>query len=259
MTRLRTKLTFFALGALLLPAASTLADGFHHVHLRVADQAAALDWYVKYMEGQKTKVGDIPAAGFGNSHILFLPAKSDVESNVGSTLDHIGFSFRDLEAKMAEFEDAGIKIVQPIKQIGSIKYGFIDDPWGTRIEVMEDRQLYGFHHVHLHTPDPQAMLDWFSENLGGEPTRYFGIMPAMRYGDVWFLVQKVPDEKEPTIGRSADHVGWLCDDLDAALDRFRAKGIKIDQEPEPFSGGRYAFITGPNGLRFELIELRGNQ
>jgi len=248
----------FIAACLLLAPVHGRADEFHHVHLRVADRPAALEWYAKHMEGQQTKVGDIAAVAFGKSHLLFLPAKDDTESNVGSTLDHIGFSFRDLEAKMAEFEEAGVKIVQPVRQIGSIKFGFIDDPWGTRIEVMEDRQLYGFHHIHLHTPDPQAMLGWFAEHLGGEPTRYFGILPAIRYGDVWILAQKVPAAKEPTISRSADHIGWLFDDLTAAVERFKAKGVTIDQEPEPFSGGRYAFITGPNGLRFELVELRGN-
>ena len=61
------------------------------------------------------------------------------QPSTGSALDHIGFSFADLDAKMKEFDAAGIKVVTPVRDVaGLFKLGFIEDPWGTRIEVVQD-------------------------------------------------------------------------------------------------------------------------
>ena len=247
-----------ALSALLVSLSTGVAtaDGFHHIHLRVGDRAAARSWYLETFGGEPAKVGDLDAVRYGEVHILFLPAKDDAPSNQGSTLDHIGFSLANLDDKIEEFREAGVRVVQDVRSIGPIKYAFVEDPWGTRIEVLQDPTLYGFHHVHLHTPNPQIMLRWFADNFGGKPTRYFGLIPAIRYGETWFLAQQVELRKAPTIGRSVDHVGWLTDDLDATIAEFKTRGIEMDTEPEAFSGGRYCFLTGPDGLRFELVELK---
>lgn len=234
------------------------ADGFHHVHLRVADRSAAIQWYLDTFGGETDHVGDLQSVRYDDVHILFLPAKDDTPSNEGSTLDHLGFSFKNLDETMERFRDAGVEIVQEIKNIGPIKYAFVRDPWGTRIEVLQDPTRYGFHHIHLHTPAPQVMLRYLSDNFGSEPTRYFGLIPAIRYGDVWLLAQQVDLRKAPTKGRSVDHLGWLCDDLDATIEEFASRGVEMDTKPEAFSGGRYCFLTGPDGLRFELVELQSD-
>ena len=41
---------------------------------------------------------------------------------------------------------------------GLFKIAFIFDPWGTRIELAEDPDYLGFHHIHLSAaarPDPR--------------------------------------------------------------------------------------------------------
>ena len=44
---------------------------------------------------------------------------------------------------------------------------FIEDPWGVKIELAQDTERLGFHHIHLNAPDPDASLKWYEDMLGG--------------------------------------------------------------------------------------------
>ena len=221
---------------------------YHHVHMTAADPAAAIDWYLKHMGGERTKVAVFDAVDYGGVMLLFFKGKSGFEGSVGSVTDHIGFSFADIEAKMKELDERGVEIVSGIEQEGPIKYAFVKDPWGTLIEVVEDPDLLGFHHVHLATTDPQESLEWYAKTFGGEITRYIDRIPAIRYGNVWLLAKKVKEQPEPTKGRAIDHLSWAFEDLDAAASRLKANGVKFD-----FGSGKIAFINSPEGVRIELV------
>ena len=78
------------------------------------DREEAAAWYVQYMEGAPGE--GVAGAVFGNTNINIWEREAGFEGSVGSSLDHIGFSFSDLEAKLAEFEAAGIKILSPMRE-----------------------------------------------------------------------------------------------------------------------------------------------
>ena len=87
--------------------------------------------------------------GFENSR---LPA--------GGVIDHLGFSFADLSAKLAEVEGAGATVTAPRRDVeGLFPLSFIVDPWGVRLELIEDQQHLGSHHVHLRDPEPSETLE----------------------------------------------------------------------------------------------------
>src|SRR5476651_2137484 len=126
-----------------------------HIHLNVPDPAKAVEWYQKYFGG--TTMTEAPdRLMFGDTRLIFL--KNDKgQPSTGSALDHLGFSFADLDAKMKELEAAGVKVVTPVRDVaGLFKLGFVEDPWGTRIEVVQDPELLGLHHIHMRGPDPDA-------------------------------------------------------------------------------------------------------
>jgi lactoylglutathione lyase len=239
------------------PLAARGAD-FHHVHLRAEDPRVAIDWYIEHMGGTATKLAGMDAVAFGDVTVLFFKGADAFEGSVGSSVDHIGLSFDDLDSKMKAFEEAGLDIVAPARTLGSIKFGFVKDPWGTLIEVMQDHNLLGFHHIHLHATDPDAALGWYADALGGERGKYLGILPAVRYGKIWVLAQKIREEKAPTIGRSLDHLGWSVADLDGLAEKLKAQGVEFTVEPRPFGPARIAFIEGPGGVRIELVQLPGS-
>jgi catechol 2,3-dioxygenase-like lactoylglutathione lyase family enzyme len=57
----------------------------------------------------------------------------------------------------------------------------------TKIEVVQDPELVGFHHVHLRVPDPAATLQWYQDMFGGERASLKGRIDGLRYGGVWLL------------------------------------------------------------------------
>src|SRR3954454_25321202 len=147
--------------AFVVPAAAQTAvmPILDHIHLNVPDQAKAVEWYQKNFGGAPmTEAPD--RLMFGDTRLIFL--KNDKgQPSAGSALDHLGFSFADLDAKMKEFETAGVKIVTPVRDVaGLFKLGFVEDPWGTRIEVVQDAELLGLHHVHLRGPEPEEIFTW---------------------------------------------------------------------------------------------------
>jgi catechol 2,3-dioxygenase-like lactoylglutathione lyase family enzyme len=236
-------------------AASSNASGanFHHVHLNAPDPAAAARWYVENFDGQTTKVGIFQAVGYGKVSILFFKGKENGPPSKGSAVDHIGFSYKDIEAKLKTLAAANVEIVSPIQQEGPIKYAFVKDPWGTLIEVVQDPEIEGFHHVHLATTDPRSTLQWYTDAFGGEVTRFAGLIPGVRYGDVWVLVKKVNEAPAPTKGRAIDHISWGFSDLDAAATDLKSKGVKFDSGPYTFGNAKIGFVRDPNGVLIELV------
>lgn len=48
-------------------------------------------------------------------------------------------------------------------------------------------------------------------------------------------------------------VGVYVDDMEDAMEGYRAKGARILAEPAPITGGSCAFIEDPNGVRFAIV------
>ena len=110
------------------------AIGYDNVHIRVADPAKAVEWYVKYMGATSTTPGQVL---FGKALIAIVKT-TQPQPSTGSVIDHIGISYADLDAKMKDFEAGGAKILQAPREVqGLFKIGFIEDPWGVKIEVMQ--------------------------------------------------------------------------------------------------------------------------
>ncbi len=244
--------------AVLRLSSPAVAQDWHHVHISATDQEEAAAWYVEYMEGEARGTR---AARFGNTSINVYQRDAGFEGSVGSSLDHIGFSFPDLAAKLAEFEKAGIKILSGMREFRGLKIAFIEDPWGTKIEVVQDADRLGFHHVHLYMDEPEADQDWFVDVFGGEPSRFLDAIPAVDYEDMWLFIgaNRSDGPLAPTLGRSTDHIGWMVDDLDAAAAAMKAKGATFHEEPHWINDRvKISYIDGPGGVNIEVLMV-GNR
>jgi catechol 2,3-dioxygenase-like lactoylglutathione lyase family enzyme len=261
---LSAALVCFALGAF---AGSAAAQTFpyDHIHLNVPDPAAAANWYEKYFGGRRiTEAPD--RLMFGSARFLFI-RKADAKPSSGSAVDHVGFSFADVDAKMKEFEAAGIKIVTPTRGApGLFKLAFVEDPWGTRIEVVQDPELLGLHHVHLRGPNTDEVFSWLLAKFGGQRTQFKGRLDAIKYSaagfsDMWILVQR--GDAEPSEGHAIDHIGWRSTGpLAKTIGDLRAKGVTVLTEPRPLplANGptiNFAYVAGPAGAKIEIVERPG--
>ena len=257
MLRKALLLSGVIVGGIGLPAVARGAD-YHHVHLVATDAAEAKQWYMTHMGC--TDFGRANACAVDDTQLIFFEREPSGPS-VGTGVDHIGFSFSDLEAKMRSFEAAGVKILNPIREVdGLFKLAFVEDPWGTKIEVVEDDEWLGFHHIHLRSVDPESTLAWYENILGGEQDSLKGRIGGLRYGTVWLLVSR-PQEGElvPTEGRALDHLGWQFPDLRSAAEEIKSKGVEFQVEPRPFTNplGQdmlISFVVGPDGVRIEIVQ-----
>jgi len=259
MKSLRRGILLAVLVVVTLCTTAAWAVDWSHLHLLAGDTTAAAEWYAKHFDGKPGKMGSMDMATFGDKAILFRKGKEDLKGSVGSVLDHIGFSVPDVAAKMDELKTAGVKVVMDTRKIdrANLTIAFVEDPWGTKIELVDDKDTLGFHHVHLEVADPKAAVEWFTKVLGAEDSgQYRKLLPAVRYGDVWVLISKAPEnaKRVPSEGRSLDHFGVGYADLDAAAEELKAKGVKFTVEPRPYGPAKIAFIEGPEGVKIELVQ-----
>lgn len=223
---------------------------FDHVHLNVPDPAQAVAWYEKYMGAAPGSAPD--RVTFGGTLVIFTKT-ADAQPSAGSAIDHIGFSFADLDAKMKDLEAAGVQVVTPVRDVpGLFKLGFIEDPWGTKIEVVQDADTLGFHHVHLRVPDPEQSFTWYVGAFGGERAKLKGRIDGVKYGDVWILAQK--GESVPSAGHAVDHIGWRVANLRETAAALTAAGTHFSVEPRPLGNLQIAFLDGPAGVKIELVQ-----
>ena len=228
---------------------------YDHVHLAVPDQAKAVEWYQKMLGGQLSSEGK-DRVTFGATRFIFLKAGAALPS-AGTAIDHIGFSFANADAKMKEFEAAGVKVVTPLRDVpGLVTVGFIEDPWGVKIEVVQDPETLGFHHVHLRAPDPAVALAWYKDRFGGETAKLKGRIDGLKYGDMWILVAR--GDATPSVGHAIDHVGWRVPDLDTTLAGLKARNIKVLQGPTALTLAtgvvHYSFVEDPAGTKIEIVQ-----
>jgi catechol 2,3-dioxygenase-like lactoylglutathione lyase family enzyme len=246
-------------------AAQTATLPYDHIHLNVPDPAAAANWYEKHFGGRRiTEAPD--RLMFGSTRFMFL-RNAEAKPSAGSAIDHVGFSFADLDAKMKEFEAAAVKVTTPMREVaGLFKLAFVEDPWGTRIEVVQDPELLGLHHLHLRSPNPDEAFAWLLDKFGGQKTQLKGRLDAIRYSHegfstVWILVQK--GEAEPSQGRAIDHIGWRSTgDLTQTIAALKGRSVTVTAEPRPLKlpNGppiNFAYVAGPAGARIELVERPG--
>jgi catechol 2,3-dioxygenase-like lactoylglutathione lyase family enzyme len=109
---------------------------FHHIHIFTADADALRDWYVKTFG--RVKFTDGPNYPGGQIYFTSQLNPPRVPTK-GLPLDHISFEIKDLEEFCKKLKAEGTKLDMNISdplQIG-LKYTFITDPVGTRIQSTE--------------------------------------------------------------------------------------------------------------------------
>lgn len=231
------------------------ATDFHNVHIRVPEPPKAGEWYVKVLGATAGRAPQL--VYFGKTLIEFVKDEA-AQPSVGSVIDHIGLSYADLDARMQVVATSGAKVVTPVRDVpGLFKLGFIEDPWGTKIEVVQDAEQLGFHHVHLSVPDPPRVLGWYEEAFGGERAKLKGRIEGLRYGGVWLLAAKSAEgaKPSPSTGRAIYNIAWTVPSVDDAVAVLRAKGLKVTVEPRSLPTVRYAFVEDPEGILIEFIQM----
>jgi catechol 2,3-dioxygenase-like lactoylglutathione lyase family enzyme len=238
---------------------------FDHIHIN-EPAAEASQWWESHIGGRR--ITEAPnRLMYGAVRLMFLRPTATGGSE-GSVIEALGFSFPDLEAKMRQLAADNTKVIQPIEDVpGLYKTAVIEDPWGLRIELVQDPQLLGLHHVHLRAPDPDAYYAWLMDKLGGERTKIHGQMDALEYpgtggfSTVYIVVSK--GDSAPSTGRVIDHIGWRSTGpINDTKTMLEAKHVELTSQPRPLNlpngpSINFFYVAGPDGTRIELVQRPG--
>lgn len=225
-----------------------------NVHINATEPARAAEWYVKYLGA--TLVG-APGQGtqamFGNVVIVFLKGQ-EPQTSAGSLIDHIGFSYADLDARMKEIQAGGGKVLTPPRDTpGLFRSAFVEDPFGIKIEIVQDPELLGFHHVHLSVPNQETTLKWYHDMFGGVQAKLKGRIDGLRYGGFWLLAQSNGGKTSNPKG-SIQYIGLRVSDVRESAAALQAKGVKFNTEPRALRNLWYAIAEDCDGSRVEMIQ-----
>lgn len=253
-----------AAATVLLAQAPSGTFPYDHIHLNAPGPAASA-FYEKNFGGKRiTEAPD--RIMYGSTRLMFL-GRATNQPSAGSAIDHIAFSVADLDAKMRELAANGVKIVEPASEVpGVFRHAFVEDPFATRIEVLQDPAAIGLHHVHLRGPDTDAIFTWLLAKFGGQRAMYKGKIDGVKYSaagfsDVWIFADK--GDSVPSEGHAIDHIGWRSvGPLKDTMDGLAAKGVTITSQPRPLplpNGPtiNFSYIAGPAGARIEIVERPG--
>ncbi|MGH9254283.1 MAG: VOC family protein [Vicinamibacterales bacterium] len=229
---------------------------FDQVHLGVPDPEAAARWYVQHLGAAPGE--HVDRIWSGATRIIFLANATPAPSR-GAAIDHFALSCADVSAQVSALDGSGVRVTTPVTdRPGLGRYAFIEDPWGARVQLVEEPGALRVHHVHLHVPDPDRSRAWYLDRFGGEPARLKGQLDGIRYGDVWVFMDQ--GAAEPSRGHTIDHVGWRTTDLLVKAAELKAKGgLTFTTEPKPGPPGAYSpvlmsFAEDPWGVKIELLQ-----
>jgi len=120
---------------------------------------------------------------------------------------------------------------------------------------------FGFDHIHLRSPDPEATARWYEEMLGAEVLRTMQEgkprIDLKLGGQSIFIAQSDANVAAPPNSpyQGLDHFGLIVQGIDAAAAELRARGVQFTMEPKQARPGvRIAFIRGPQNVSIELLE-----
>jgi catechol 2,3-dioxygenase-like lactoylglutathione lyase family enzyme len=249
-----------------VPAQTRAMMPYDHIHLNEPAAEASV-WWEKNVSGARRITEAPDRLMYGAVRLMFLGARS-TGGSLGSVIEHLGFSVADLDARMRELAAINTKVIEPVKNIpGLYKTALIESPWGTQIQLVQDPDLLGLHHVQLRAPDPEAAYAWLLDKFGGERTQIKGQLDSVKYAGnggfttVYILIAR--GESVPSQGRAIDHIGWRStspiNDTKALLE---GKQVQLTSQPRPLTlpGGppiNYFYVAGPSGARIEIVERPG--
>jgi len=235
---------------------------YDHIHLTASSAQEAVDWYVKHFGGTAGRFnrGDadqveypVDRVFYGEISVIFFE-REPTGGSVGTGVDHIGFSLSNIQEVIDLAVADGAEQIGDIIEFSGMEIAFIEDPWGTKVELINDPDTRGLHHIHLTSPDPASALEWYQEIFGGELVQWKGALPAINYSDVWLMAAQARGQIVPTEGRAMDHLGWAAENLDDFEKVLALNDVEFKMEPRPFRGIRISFIEGPDGVRIEVVE-----
>ena len=122
---------------------------------------------------------------------------------------------------------------------------------------------FGWDHIHLRTPDPEATAQWYERMLDAQVIRTTQqgkprIDLKIGGNNVFLAPVTAGDGVNPpptTPYQGLDHFGLVVSGIDAIVADLKAKGVEFTRDPQTVGPGtRVAFLRAPQGVSIELLD-----
>jgi predicted enzyme related to lactoylglutathione lyase len=273
-------LAFFVLAPASNASAQLIAakDGpivYGHHHLNVTDMDAAKKFWVDALGGVLIKVGpeNREIIKFPNA-LMLLRAQKPTGGSKGTTVDHIGFSVKNLRQVVDRVKAGGFRMVTSSEALPNIKVkddigiveggpvsgiAYVMAPDDTKVELVEMKAQaapIASHHLHFFGMNKE-MQAWYVQTFGASTLA--SANPAFISASLPGLTMNFSPLQSPvagTQGRAIDHIGFEVKNLEAFTKKLEAQGIKLASpyRQVPALNISIAFITDPWGTYIELTE-----
>jgi catechol 2,3-dioxygenase-like lactoylglutathione lyase family enzyme len=223
--------------------------GTDHIEVFVNEPDQSLEWYTAHVGGTRTTKDRV---GYGGMQLIIHKIGAPKQDGARTLIDHIGIPADNAEAKAKELIAAGATRLDrkgdlPVKSI------FLKDPWGVIIEVVEDREPLGFHHIHLRSANPSATLTQHQGLWKAERTKFKGKVDALHFNPVWLFVAQEQPTDAP-INPALDHFALRITSFDTMFAELKGKGLKQAGQIMSPPGIKSVYVSGPENQRIEIIQ-----
>jgi catechol 2,3-dioxygenase-like lactoylglutathione lyase family enzyme len=248
---------------------------YGHHHLNVTNMDDAKKFWVDALGGALIKVGpeNREIIKFPNA-LMLLRAQKPTGGSKGSTVDHIGFSVKNLRQVVDRVKAAGYRMVTSSEappnvkvqdDIGIVEGGpvsgiaYVMAPDDTKVELVEMKAQaapIASHHLHFFGMNKE-MQAWYMKTFGASTLA--SANPAFISASLPGLTMNFSPSQTPvagTQGRAIDHIGFEVKNLEAFTKKLESEGITLASpyRQVPALDISIAFITDPWGTYIELTE-----
>jgi len=120
-------------------------------------------------------------------------------------------------------------------------------------------------HTHITTPEPEKLIEFYTKVMGAEIINEIEAagnrMVDVDVGGISLRISKgtAADNNWQGLRYGLHHLGLKVDNLDEFIADMKTKGVEVVTEPFEIQAMKLkaAFIKGPDGVLFELIEKSG--
>lgn len=222
---------------------------FDQVHLAVPDVEKAMKWYQNVLGGLPVQGEPANRLFFGDVRVCFLRSNAP-QPNGNPSINHVAFSVSDPNGTVSAVVKSGGSQDGPSDhEADGI---MIQDPWGTKLELLPGGDAPTLDHVAIRCSDPPSEVSWFQRLFGGAPANLYG-SPGLRFGEVALSFSKGLSMRSE--GTSIDHIGWRTPDIDQTVLRLRVDSVRFLSDIEPRgSVVRVVFVESPCGVKVEILQ-----
>jgi predicted enzyme related to lactoylglutathione lyase len=248
---------------------------YGHHHLNVTNMDEAKKFWVDALGGVLVKVGpeNREIIKFPNA-LMLLRAQKPTGGSKGTTVDHIGFSVKNLRQAVDRIKAGGFRMVTSAEappnvkiqnDIGIVEGGPVsgiayamapDDMKVELVEMKAQAAPIASHHLHFFGMNKE-MQAWYMQTFGA--SNLASANPAFISASLPGLTMNFSPSQTPVVGtqgRAIDHIGFEVKNLEAFTKKLEAQGIKLASpyRQVPALNISIAFISDPWGTYIELTE-----